>query len=139
MQVKRKSGAQRRKDRVAQGLPAYYEGERASLKRRAYRAVVRRSAANVEFITQLKLELGCTDCGYKDHPAALDFDHLPGFEKVRGISRMLAASRGQLLQELAKCEVVCSNCHRIRTWARRREPPAEGVASAPKPQQLTLL
>jgi hypothetical protein len=33
------------------------------------------------YIQSIKMERGCTDCGYREHPAALDFDHLPGFVK----------------------------------------------------------
>ena len=61
---------------------------------------------------------GCVDCGYNAHPAALEFDHLPGadkkFELALGHSRGVDAIR----LELAKCECVCANCHRVRTTKR---------------------
>ncbi len=50
----------------------------------------------------------------------MDFDHV---RDVKAFSIMQSVnSRGlpTLLREIAKCEVVCSNCHRIRTTARRR-------------------
>ena len=63
------------------------------------------------------------DCGYKEHPDALEFDHLPEFEKVQGVGYL--ASKGyswaKIEAEMAKCEVVCGNCHRIRTAARRKK------------------
>lgn len=62
----------------------------------------------------------CTDCGEPD-PVVLDFDHLPGFEKRFAISRAVGASTRSwksILAEIAKCEVVCANCHRRRTAAR---------------------
>lgn len=72
-------------------------------------------------IQLLKLAYGCKDCGYRDHPTALEFDHLPGFEKEfnisQGIGRYDAAA---LFAEIAKCEVVCACCHRIRTHERRQ-------------------
>lgn len=68
----------------------------------------------------LKIHMGgCVDCGYNKHPAALDFDHLHGFTKRAGVGTMVRRSWGDILEEIAKCEVVCANCHRIRTIGRR--------------------
>jgi len=51
----------------------------------------------------------------------MDFDHLPGEDKVKYISKMVARSwsLAKIDAEIAKCELVCANCHRIRT-ARRQ-------------------
>lgn len=73
-------------------------------------------------LQELKLAFGCTDCGYKDHAEALQFDHLPQYPKSFNLSQTIALSRiteTELLDELAKCEVVCANCHAIRTAERR--------------------
>jgi hypothetical protein len=57
----------------------------------------------------------CTDCGDSFPPAAMTFDHVRG-TKVRKISQMLASySKEVILAELAKCELVCANCHAIRS------------------------
>ena len=66
-----------------------------------------------------KVTLGCVDCGYRDHAAALDCDHLPGTVKLFDISRVASRSLSALIAELEKCEVVCANCHRVRTTDRR--------------------
>jgi AcrR family transcriptional regulator len=70
-------------------------------------------------IQAIKLEAGCADCHYNGHPAALDFDHLAGTEKMFTIG---SAGSGHawrdVLLEIAKCDVVCANCHRIRTDGR---------------------
>lgn len=58
------------------------------------------------------------DCGYNQHPAALDFDHVSG-EKVILVS--FTKSKAQADVEIAKCEVRCANCHRIVTWQRQQE------------------
>jgi hypothetical protein len=73
-----------------------------------------------EAVRSLKLERGCVDCGYNKHPAALDFDHLPGTVKVMSIADMVGLGRPwtAILAEIEKCEVVCANCHRIRTVSR---------------------
>ena len=71
-------------------------------------------------IVDYKLEKGCADCGYKEHPAALDFDHLPGTTKEFNIGNAAGyySDRKKIWDEVAKCEVVCANCHRIRTTTR---------------------
>jgi hypothetical protein len=56
----------------------------------------------------------CTDCGRVLPPEAVDFDHVAG-DKVSGIAQMWSWSREKVLAELEKCELVCANCHRIRT------------------------
>jgi len=70
-------------------------------------------------IAEIKLERGCTDCGYNIHPAALDFDHVHG-EKSVGIGGMGGGGRSwkATLAEIEKCDVVCANCHRVRTVRR---------------------
>ncbi len=61
----------------------------------------------------------CMDCGVVYPVYVMDFDHVRG-EKLFEISRM--TKRGftpmRLAQEIAKCDLVCSNCHRIRTFTR---------------------
>ena len=69
-------------------------------------------------IAAIKLERGCVDCGYNRYPEALDFDHLPGAEKVKTVALMWGWSWDKVLAEIDKCEVVCSNCHRHRTKVR---------------------
>lgn len=69
-------------------------------------------------LNEYKVKVGCVDCGYNTHPSALEFDHLPGFEKNRTVASMMYASWNAIWLEVAKCEVVCSNCHSIRTWER---------------------
>lgn len=60
----------------------------------------------------------CVDCGEND-PVVLDFDHLGDKTgAVSSLSRDHLWSWEKLLSEIAKCEVVCANCHRRRT-ARR--------------------
>ena len=63
---------------------------------------------------------GCVDCGIVniDHPEIFDFDHT-GDDKAAGVAAfMTKGTEADLVAEIAKCEVVCANCHRIRTKAR---------------------
>lgn len=70
-------------------------------------------------LRSLKSAVGCVDCGNKDW-RVLDYDHLPEFTKSIGISKAvgLGWSLIRIMEEIKKCEVVCSNCHRIRTLTR---------------------
>ncbi len=60
----------------------------------------------------------CVDCGLRFHPVAMDFDHLPGYKKL-SVNGLYCMAKQKLLDEIKKCELVCANCHRIRTWNRR--------------------
>jgi hypothetical protein len=73
------------------------------------------------WVIEYKLSKGCADCGYNTHHVALDFDHRPGTEKVRDIKSGAHLGWKALLAEIDKCDVVCANCHRIRTANRRRK------------------
>ena len=75
-----------------------------------------------EKLEAYKSERGCADCGYNEHPAALDFDHLPGYKKDFTIGAQMIRNMDRIWEEVAKCEVVCANCHRIRTVQRLNEP-----------------
>lgn len=77
--------------------------------------------ATRDTVRDIKLKRGCADCGYNAHWAALDFDHLPGAAKVMDVAEMIRVSRplAAILAEIEKCEVVCANCHRVRTVMRR--------------------
>lgn len=58
----------------------------------------------------------CLDCGYKDHPVAFDFDHKVPSEKSFKISGKAIYRWKELRKELDKCELRCSNCHRVKHY-----------------------
>jgi hypothetical protein len=68
----------------------------------------------------IKLARGCDDCGWAKWARGLDWDHVRGV-KVTTIAIMIANGRpwSEIEVEMAKCELVCANCHRIRTCERR--------------------
>lgn len=72
-----------------------------------------------------KQTLCCYECG-EDHPAALDFHHRDPEEKELEVHRLLRTFRSfeRILEEIAKCTVLCSNCHRKHHWTERN---CEGV------------
>ena len=69
----------------------------------------------LDYLTWIKRAEGCADCGYNAHAVALDFDHRPDEEKLGNIADMVTYSMTKLYDEIAKCDVVCANCHRVRT------------------------
>lgn len=72
---------------------------------------------NFALVLELK-KVGCADCGITN-PVVLQFDHVTG-TKVTNVSNMVARgwSADKILEEVKKCEVVCANCHLIRTAER---------------------
>ncbi len=83
------------------------------------RAYFRRSNdCHREFLDDMKKGRSCIDCG-ENHPSpCMEFDHVRG-EKVAGVSSMINWRREAVLKEAAKCDLVCVNCHRVRTDERR--------------------
>ena len=71
------------------------------------------------FVDKIKLEAGCMDCGYSQHSSALEFDHVRGEKHFNIGARLTSVSRARLVAEMLKCDVVCANCHRVRTAERR--------------------
>ena len=78
----------------------------------------KRHIRNKEFLQNYKLDKGCMDCGYNKHHAALQFDHIPNTEKKFSVGSGTSQSKKMLMEEINKCEVVCANCHTIRTFDR---------------------
>lgn len=74
-------------------------------------------------VDEFKADKPCADCKEVYPPYVMDFDHLDATNKRFCIS--LIVSQGRTLnilnEEMAKCELVCSNCHRIRTHNRKQK------------------
>jgi len=60
----------------------------------------------------------CLDCRKKYPVICMDFDHVRG-RKLFTLSHAWRFSPSERLKERKKCELVCSNCHRIREERRR--------------------
>ena len=72
---------------------------------------------NKQFLLEYLSSHPCVDCGNNDI-RVLEFDHLPGTTKLKDISALLSYTRATLVAEIAKCQVLCANCHRIKTFER---------------------
>lgn len=73
------------------------------------------------FVNRYKLYCGCADCGYKEHPEALHFDHIRDktIDVAAAVKRKWSLRR--IKEEIRKCEVRCANCHAVVTAERRTE------------------
>lgn len=78
-----------------------------------------RNNKTTEFINNYKSDHECMDCGHKYDYWITDFDHVDGV-KVLNINKMKRHSLENVKNEIEKCELVCANCHRVRTWNRKR-------------------
>ena len=66
-----------------------------------------------KFVDKLK-DTPCKDCSNKFPPECMDFDHVRG-KKEFAISTNRMMPKSKLLKETKKCDIICANCHRIRT------------------------
>jgi len=79
-----------------------------------------RKRARYLFLFKYLKEHPCIDCGESD-PVVLDFDHVRGI-KINNVSTMAHDLRplNMMENEISKCEVRCSNCHRKKTAIEQR-------------------
>lgn len=109
------------KDRYQRNPEACRAANRRSYKRTKERNKQKyrdRAKARKEKIRRLirsaKQGKACIRCGFNDW-RALDFHHREGERKELGVSYMANAGWGKyrILSEIAKCDIICANCHRI--------------------------
>ena len=73
-----------------------------------------------EYVRNSKENQKCIDCGRKYRYWMLDFDHRPNTEKLCELSHCFYLSTIEKVQaEIDKCDLVCTNCHRDRTYIRQ--------------------
>jgi hypothetical protein len=70
-----------------------------------------------EFARKIK-ERPCADCGIQYPFYVMDFDHREDETKEFALNSLTRVTMKALLSEIAKCDVVCANCHRERTYQR---------------------
>ena len=93
---------------------AWYAKNKAKQRPKIYALRAARDAVIKEWLREYKESTPCKDCGKKFPAVCMDFDHLS--DKKYNISTMRGDhSRENIVAEMAKCELVCANCHRIRT------------------------
>lgn len=69
-----------------------------------------------------KEKRGCADCKSMFPHYVLEFDHRPEYNKIDVVYRVLRTLGPEAAwAEVKKCDVVCANCHKIRTHDREIE------------------
>lgn len=90
--------------------------------REAQAGYMRRKKNGVKaFLRQYKESKPCTDCGISYPYYVMQLDHVRG-EKDKDVSVLKASGHmAAVLRELPKCDLVCANCHAVRTWRRLQD------------------
>ena len=95
----------------------YYRNKESFLKKQKLRENKKK-----EYIRKEKSK-PCTDCKIKYPWYVMDFDHKDFLEKKINMYQAHSYGWDTLKKEKVKCDVVCSNCHRIRTFKRLNKIP----------------
>ena len=72
-----------------------------------------------QYLKDLKEKNPCMDCKISYPYYMMDFDHVRGTKQANVAELINTLSKKRLDEEIAKCEIVCSNCHRARTYIRK--------------------
>lgn len=64
----------------------------------------------------------CVACQGWFEPCQMQFDHVRG-KKIKTVSQLRRCSKKRMLEEIRKCDLVCANCHALRTFKRRPHGP----------------
>jgi hypothetical protein len=81
---------------------------------------VPKRAKRLDKFEEFKRGLSCCRCGLA-HPAVLQFHHRDPSQKLFGVAQAVY-NRGweTIMIEVAKCDVLCANCHAIHHWEERQ-------------------
>ena len=100
----------------AENYADHYERYRDEYKVRAKKRNARVRTENMQKSVAYLKTHPCVSCGESDF-VVLDFDHRDQSKKTASVSRMRqdVYSWERIKAEIAKCDVLCANCHRRRT------------------------
>ena len=82
-------------------------------------SIAKQKAYLAQYLRDLKTKTPCIDCGINYPYYVMDFDHVRGVKHANVMELVSTLSKKRIDEEIAKCEIVCSNCHRIRTHMRK--------------------
>ena len=110
------------KDKSNQSISSrnHYLKNKEKMKAMAKERKIRTIEKSKAFVNRVKAIYSCFDCGLRN-PLVMEFDHVH-LIKIENISTMIynGTSLNKIKNEIRKCEMVCANCHRIRTHNRRQ-------------------
>ncbi len=96
---------------------AYYQAHKEE-----YRAKRTRYEQRLRGLILAAKDKPCADCAGQWPAIIMELDHREGEDKKFNVGdwlRLRRVGEAGLLAEIAKCDVVCPTCHRIRTFKRR--------------------
>jgi hypothetical protein len=126
-----KKRAAGRKANIAQHAKKSYKKNKAKVCQRSKLV----GKAKMDKITEIKSTTPCMDCGNIYEPCQMDFDHREPEKKSFSLNQARWKKWEEIEKEMAKCDLICSNCHRLRTYNRGQNIDAArkgGIASANK-------
>jgi hypothetical protein len=82
-------------------------------------SAAKQKASLTRYIQKIKTDNPCLDCKISYPYYVMDFDHVRGRKHKNVMELIPTLSKKLIDEEIAKCEIVCSNCHRIRTHDRK--------------------
>lgn len=106
-----------RKRKHAEYSKKYYEANKKEI---IASGKIRKKARKADW-QAFKATLSCVTCG-EDHPATFDFHHIERHPDNRKVYKLLQQNNiGAAFEEIKKCMVLCSNCHRKVHWQENQE------------------
>lgn len=93
-----------------------------------------------QYIRDYKRGKPCKDCGGCFEAVQMDFDHRSQADKLSQINELAAKRKSwkAIHEEIAKCDLVCSNCHRLRT-EKQRMAVGQAVFTMPRGKRPTTI
>lgn len=93
----------------------WYLNNTAKHKAQAKRSRYKLKGPRRVWLQEIKSNLKCNTCG-ESRFYCLSFHHREPGEKDFNISEMYLYSKKRILEEIAKCDVLCHNCHAEVHW-----------------------
>ena len=107
-------------------ISAYEALRYLSRKQYAAKKALDRSNMNADRLRNLKSNTPCFDCDRLFPHYIMEFDHREPEKKLDAVATLAGKSTWLRVEsEIAKCDLVCANCHRTRTWNRRESKASE--------------
>jgi len=84
------------------------------------RWVIKRRESRRRYLQNLRTNTPCAECGKRFEWYLMDFDHVRGVKSfgMQEAQTCPSISEERFLAEIAKCDIVCCMCHRIREHER---------------------
>ncbi len=89
--------------------------DKVKQRNKTYREKVR------EYVRKQKESKPCMDCGVNYPYYVMEYDHTEN-NKLRSVAYITSnGTLSQAIEEISKCDLICSNCHKTRTWKRMQK------------------